>query len=37
MIKEAEAVTAAIVKEFSIKDELRLKGIIRNALSDFIV
>ena len=34
--KRAEAVTAAIVKEFSIKDELRLKGIIRNALSDFM-
>ena len=34
--KRAEAVTAAIVKEFGIKDELRLKGIIRNALSDFM-
>jgi hypothetical protein len=34
--KRAEAVTAAIVKEFGIKDELKLKGIIRNALSDFM-
>ena len=34
--KRAEAVTAAIVKEFGIKDELRLKGIVRNALSDFM-
>ena len=34
--KRAEAVTAAVVKEFGIKDELRLKGIVRNALSDFM-
>ena len=34
--KRAEAVTAAIVKEFGIKEELKLKGIIRNALSDFM-
>ena len=34
--KRAEAVTAAVVKEFGIKDELKLKGIIRNALSDFM-
>ena len=34
--KRAEAVTTAIVKEFGIKDELKLKGIIRNALSDFM-
>jgi len=34
--KRAEAVTAAIVKEFGIKEELRLKGVIRTALSDFM-
>ena len=34
--KRAEAVTAAVVKEFGIKDELKLKGIVRNALSDFM-
>ena len=34
--KRAEAVTAAIVKEFGIKEELRLKGVIRKALSDFM-
>ena len=34
--KRADAVTAAIVKEFGIKDESRLKGVIRTALSDFM-
>jgi|TARA_R100000479_G_scaffold141614_1_gene77397 hypothetical protein len=34
--KRADAVTAAVVKEFGIKDESRLKGVIRTALSDFM-
>ena len=34
--KRAEAVTAAVVKEFGVKEELRLKGVIRQALSDFM-
>ena len=34
--KRAEAVTAAVVKEFGIKDESRLKGVIRTALADFM-
>jgi len=34
--KRAEAVTAAVVKEFGIKEELRLKGVIRQALSEFM-
>ena len=34
--KRSEAVTAAVAKEFGIKDESRLKGVIRTALSDFM-
>ena len=34
--KRADAVTAAVVKEFGIKDESRLKGVVRQALSDFM-
>ena len=34
--KRADAVTAAVVKEFGIKDESRLKGVIRTALADFM-
>jgi len=34
--KRAEAVAAAVAKEFGIKDESRLKGVVRTALSDFM-